>query len=198
MSDRRLRDLERRWNETGSAEARKAYDRELKRVGAPPLPRLVIRHYVASYSHGHCGPDGLFDINYTGGGCPIQQDRIHAACSVELWPRNLLAESRGWQQTMKKDIHYTEDPEEVTCKTCLRSINKPVKRVYKRTHYSPGARLAIEDDVNERTVVPLCGRDDSKRFEETFSYNMGTVNCPACRRIMNKGKRRPRRPLAKK
>jgi len=179
--------LERAWNESGAVADRRRYEIELKRAG---LPRLVIRHYVAVEHHGNCGPDGEFDIELpTSGGWPIRPDTINAACSVELWPRNLIAAARGWEQTLKK-VYYTEDPALVTCKTCIGSINKPAKRVYKRVHYMPGSKVAPSN------YAGVCGRDDSDRFEESYSYNMGNVTCPACRRTMKKGRRKPRRPRA--
>ena len=193
MSDRRLRELERRWTESGSQEDRKAYDQARKRVGLSKLPREVIRHYIANELHGNCGPDGLFDIESDDlTAVAMVSKRIHAACSVELWPRNLVAAQRGSDQTMKKNVYYTEDPEDVTCKTCVKSINKPDKRVYKRTHYAPGSKML---PVNgEEVPEPRCGRNDSNRFEESFSYDMRHVTCPACKRIMTFGRRRARRP----
>jgi len=189
MSDRRLRELERAWNESGSTQDQRRYELELKRAG---LPRLVIRHYVTVEEHGHCGPDGEFDIEFKfDGGWPIRPNTINAACSVELWPRNAQAAARGWAQTLKK-VYYTEDPALVTCKTCIGSINKPAVRLYKREHYAPGSGLA------PGSAVAVCGRDDSHRFEETFSHSMRGVTCPACKRIMKKGRRSPRRPAAVK
>lgn len=184
MADTRLRRLERAWQETGCREARKAYEMERKRLR---LGRLVIRHYVAEHHHGHCGPDGLFDIEFDSVRPWTNTDKVFAACSVELWPRNLVAEARGWEQTMKKKIHYTEDPDEVTCKTCLRSINKApddAKRV--RRHYAPGSR--------DGAKPPVCGRDDSEKFDERFEWTMQGVNCPACKRVMKMGRRAPRSP----
>jgi len=193
MSDRRLRELERRYAESNSKEDRKAYAVARKRSGLPKLPRLVIRHYVAVESHGHCDVQGEFDIrcDFTGG-WPIRADTINAACSVELWPRNRLSAARGWAQTLK-EVFYTEDVEEVTCKTCVKSINNPKKRIYKRAHYVPGSKQASrKSGVNEVVAIPVCGRDDSKRFEQSYFYTMTNVTCPACRRIMYGGRRRPR------
>ena len=201
MSDRQLRELERRWNESGSSEDRKALDRARVRSGLSKLPRLVIRHYIAHQHHGNCGPDGLIDLVFnspSGNSWPVQTHRVHAACSVELWPRNLVAAHRGWDQSMKKNIYYTEDPDDVTCKTCIKSINKPDKRVYKRSHYAPGSKQPTRgSEVNEVVARPVCGRDDGARFEESFSYDMRTVNCPACKRVMARGRRRARAPRSR-
>ena len=87
MSDRRLRELERRWKESGSPEDRKPYAKALKQAGQPKLPRLVIRHYIKPEDHGVCGPDGKIDRSlsadqhgYSYGGYP---GRIEATCSVD-------------------------------------------------------------------------------------------------------------------
>lgn len=186
MSDRQLRELERAWNESGLAEDCRRYDLARRRAG---LPRLVIRHYVAVEEHGHCGPDGEFDIKCNFAGWPLPSS-INAACGVELWPRNRIAAARSWAQTLK-EVYYAEDPTQVTCKTCIGSINKPVQRIYKRVHYAPGSRVT---DELAGQAEPVCGRDDSVRFKETYSFNMRDVTCPACRRIMRKGHRQSRRP----
>jgi hypothetical protein len=188
MSDRRLRELERAWHETGSVEARADYNAALARAGQPKLPRLVIRHYIAPIHHGCVGPSGKIETDYDLYSTSL---RIHATCSVELWPRGL----RGPEWAGCKELHYTEDPREVTCKTCLRSVNKPDVKVRRRAHYAPGARYRLEE-TNERVVVPVCGRDDSDKFEESFIWDLssGPLTCPACKRIMQKGQRRSRRP----
>lgn len=196
MSDLRLRELERRWLETGSKEDRKAYAAARRRAGLPPPPRTCIRHYVRTEDHGDVGPDGKFDLVYEAksGRYPWDHDgekKVYAACSVELWPRNLRAIARGWDPTMKKEVFYTEDPDEVTCKTCLKIINKPQDRELRRTHYAPGSRGLPKGGQGVR---PVCGRNDSDKFTETFAWRMADVNCPACKKVMAKGKRRSRSP----
>jgi ribosomal protein S27E len=96
---------------------------------------------------------------------------------------------------MRKVVHCTKDPTEVTCKTCLKSLNKPDKRVRYRTHYAPGTKSArARGDVEPN---PVCGRDDSDKFVQTFSHTMREVNCPICRRIMQRGRRKARKPRVK-
>jgi hypothetical protein len=168
-------------------EDRNAYERERIRAGIGKLPRLCIRHYIRPESHGCLDKDGKFDVdvaNSTAGthAFGYRSRGIYASCGSELWPRN------DYYGTRKKTIHFTEDKDAVTCKTCLASINKPDKRVYRRCHYAPGSKT--------KEPVPVCGRNDSGKFEESFSYTMRDVNCPACRRIMEQGRRRPRRPRA--
>lgn len=189
MSDRRLRELERRWAESGTKEDRKTYDKVRQRMGLPKLPREVIRHYVQTSQHGHCGDDGKFDIEYdaTKGGWPIKASKIHSVCAVELWPRDIYWRSRGFDSTMRKEIFYTEDPDEVTCKTCIRSINKPDKRTYRRIHYAPGTATGAARPA-------VCGTEGDPKFDESQSHTMNAVTCPACRRIMYRGRRRSRTP----
>ena len=188
MSDVRLREFERCWIEAGTPEAREAYNRELVRMGLPKLPREVVRHYVKDELHGNLGPDGKFDINVA-----HARQRTHvitSRCNVELWPRE--AGWPGYRSTMRKNIYYTEDEDEVTCKSCIRSLAKPDKRIYRREHYAPGSMSLLAN--GKEVLDPVCGRNDSARFEETFSYNMRSVTCPACKRIMTRGRRRARRP----
>lgn len=188
MSDERLRALERRWMESGSSEDRKAYARERKRSGLPKLPREVIRHFVRDTQHGVCNSIGKISLPKD------RQNLVLASCSVELWPR-LGADGYGYSRTMKKEVFYTEDAEEVTCKRCIKSINKLPNGVRRRVHYAPGCKnIVISDDVGERAIVPVCKRDDRDRFKESFSHTMSAVNCPACKRIMAQGRRSPRSP----
>jgi hypothetical protein len=190
MSDRQLRELERRWMETGSPEDRKVYAKARKRAGLENLPREVIRHFVRDVQHGVCNSVGKISLPKD------RQNLVLASCSVELWPR-LGAEGHGYHRTMKKTVFYTEDPEEVTCKRCLKVYNKLPEGVRRRMHYAPGSKCAPRDELRERVVVPVCGRNDSDRFMESFSHSMREVNCPACRRIMERGRRRPRQPRSK-
>jgi len=200
MSDRRLRELERQWHETGSLELRRSYDMARVRAGLPKLPREVIRHYVAEASHGCCDANGKIDRELPGrlasgrwGRFP-PDDRVSASCGAELWPRNLLAEHQGLpkeQHTYRKEIFYTEDLDEVTCKSCLRSANKLPDGVKRRTHYAPGSRYG------KNQAAPVCSRDDSGKFDESYVWdlrNSPSITCPACKRIMERGRRAPRRP----
>lgn len=63
MSDERLRQLERRWRETGAAGDEAAYLRERVRVGELPRERLELAaycgHEAASGATGVCGPRDL-------------------------------------------------------------------------------------------------------------------------------------------
>jgi hypothetical protein len=188
MSDQRLRQLERRWMETGAKEDRRAYARARKQAGLPPLPRECIRHYINPDHHGHLKEDGTFDLSERQ--ARAGRNRIHSVCAVELWPRELYHRSL-WGPTMRKTVFYTEDPDEVTCKTCLKSINKSDERVRHRTHYAPGSKGGRERGVKP---TPVCGRNDSDKFTETFSWTMRDVNCPTCHRIMAQGRRRTRVP----
>jgi len=195
MSDRRLRELERRWNESDSPEDRKNYDMARKRMGLTRLPRDVVRHYVEVAKHGICGPDGLIAsrldnwTSYRPG-----RDKVSSACSVELWPRDLYSRLRGWKTTLRKEVFYTEDTEEVTCKKCLQFIDKPAYK-NRRKHYAPGSKIGvIRDDAGQLVVTPVCGRDDSEKFEETYCHTMAGVNCPSCKRIMCRGRIASRRP----
>ena len=174
MADERLRSLERA-AAAGDPDAAQALERHSKRAGI----RLVVRHYIQEEHHGAVGSSGKIELNASGPGWPIRADRIYSKCGVELWPR-----TGGFY---RKKCHYTEHPEEVTCKTCLRSMSKPEKRVRYRTHYAPGSR-------GRRSNNPVCGRDDSDKFEQTISWSMRGVNCPTCKLIMQKGRRRSRRP----
>lgn len=187
MSDSRLRALERRWHATGTLEDRKAYDAARVRAGLPKLPRLKIVHYVDDEFHGHIGPDGDFAL--TESQARRRSIIVRSRCSVELWPRERWCP--GYYKTMKKNVYYTENPEEVTCKTCLKSLNKPDERVRYRSHYAPGCWKGRERKI---TPVPVCGRDDSDKFTQTFTYRMPEVNCPACKRIMKMGRRASRKP----
>lgn len=185
MSDRRLRDLERRWQETGTKQDRKAYNRERVRAGLPPLPREVIRHYVDKNDHGLLGSDGRVDLPKR----EVNTRRVLSTCGNELWPRNLR---HTHYPTFRKEIHYTEDADEVTCKLCLRTMAKEARGGKSvRTHYAPGSRYGRERGI---TPIPVCGRNDSDKFMETFSWTMREVNCPACKRHMQPGQRRSRRP----
>lgn len=186
MTDDRLRRLERAWLETGDIEDRKALDRERARVGLPSLPRLSIVHYIDDPWHGRLDGDGKL----ISGAGRERWPTIKARCSVELWPRDLLKAFA----TMRKVVHYTEDPAEVTCKTCSKSLNKPDKpdrQIFYRTHYAPGSKDGRDRGI---TPVPVCGRDDSDKFTQTFTWRMLEMNCPACKRIMERGRRASRRP----
>lgn len=187
MSDDRLRLLERRWLSSGALEDRKAYEAARIRAGLEALPRLNIVHYVDDKFHGY----------FKGGKVDLGEDTarrrqvvILSRCSVELWPRGA-----GWYGIKMKPVHHTEIIDEVTCKRCLASLNKPDERVRYRSHYAPGSW----DGRNRKiTPAPVCGRDDSERFTQTFTYRMTEVNCPACRRIMTMGRRASRKPLLPK
>lgn len=195
MSDRRLRQLEREWLESGTKVARKRYDLARARAGLPRLPREVIRHYVDEKFHGHVGSDGELDIDLR----LVDQLHVFSACGNELWPRNLRPLNQRFGDTFRKVIYYTEDSTDVTCKLCLRSMAK-VDRGGKsvRTHYAPGSKCPPKGDLaRERVVRPICGRHDSDKFVETFSWTMREVNCPACKRVMRPGNRRPRKPTAR-
>lgn len=192
MSDQRMRGLERRYQASGDPADRSAWESEHIRAGLGKLPRLVIRHYIDEEHHGRCNSSGAIDIKVDrkSGGWPYHTNKIRAKCSVELWPRDLVYDR--YPPKMKK-VFYTEDPHDVTCKRCLASINKPGVRVRRRVHYAPSQRAAIER--GER-VVPVCGRDDSDRFEESFIWDLssGPLTCPACRRTMQRGRRAARHP----
>lgn len=179
MSDRRLRELERRWHESGSTQDRRAYEAARRRAG---LPRLVVRHYIHPDAHGVVGEGGKIDARLVATGTHTSYTRlVYSLCGVELFPR-----AHG---TFRKNCYYTESTNEVTCKTCLRSLNKPEKRVRYRTHYAPGC-------MGDSAPVPVCRRDDSEKFKQNYSHTMVDVNCPVCHRIMRKGARLPRRPSA--
>ena len=125
MSDRRLRELERRWKESGAKADRKAYAVARKRMGLPKLPREVIRHYIAHDKHGCLNAEGKIEFDRSRVG---RFHQVHALCSVQLWPRD-GASGYGYARTMRKNIYYTEDQDEVTCKSCIKSLNMPDKRV---------------------------------------------------------------------
>jgi len=187
MSDRRLRELERRYQASGDQADRNAWEAEHIRAGLGKLPRLVIRHYIDEEHHGCCNSAGAIDIKVDrkSGGWPYHTSKIRAKCSVELWPRDLVYDR--YSPRMKK-VFYTEDPHDVTCKRCLASINKLDVRVRRRVHYAPGSKGAAHQ-------LPVCGRDDSVMFAEEFTWNLRkTISCPACRRIMQKGRRQTRPP----
>lgn len=184
MSDRRLRELERLWRETGDLEDRKRFEREHIRAGLGKLPRLKIVHYIDDEFHGHLGSDGEFKISKAK--ARRRSIVITSRCAVELFPRGA---GYGWKM---KPVYFTERPVEVTCKTCIKSLNKPDVRIRYRTHYAPGSRNGRERGV---IPVPVCGRDDSEKFTQTFTYRMPEVNCPTCRRIMRKGHRSSRKPV---
>ncbi len=185
MSDRRLRELERRLLETGSEEDRKAYIIARKRAGLPDLPREVVRHYIDDGYHGHLGADGKFIVADIGRQGLVRPMRVTSRCSVELWPRET---DDGWCRRWKK-VFCTEDPTEVTCKTCLKSLNKPDQRIRRRVHYAPCSKVSA--------TPPVCGRNDSDSFQESFSWTMRDVTCPVCKRIMAGGRRSPRSPRVK-
>ena len=185
MGDERLRELERRWQESGTKEDRKAYERERIRAGLGRLPRERIVHYVTEDRHGLVGPGGTILLSKKDVG---KEDRVLSQCGNELWPRNLRHE---YYPSFRKNIYYTEDPDDVTCKSCRRSMDKPAERVRYRTHYAPGSKDGRKRGI---TPVPVCGRNDSDRFTETHSWRMAEVNCPACRRIMKMGRRASRKP----
>jgi len=186
MSDRRLRELERRWMETGDHNDRRAYNQARVRSGLPKLPREVIRHYIDEDQHGHLegGKFSLSDV--------VARRRstvILSTCKTELWPREIG--QIGLRSTFRKNIYFTEDRDEVTCKRCLATLNKPAERAYYRTHYAPGSK-------DRSTSEWVCGGVDGPRFVSTVSYTMRTVNCPRCKRVMERGRRQTRRPRTEK
>lgn len=183
MSDDRLRRLERRWHATGALEDRRAYNAARIRAGLPKLPRTKIVHYINEEQHGYL-KDGKVDLGEDT--ARRRQVVITSRCSVELWPRGL-----GYYGIRMKEVFFTEDVHEVTCKRCLKSLNKPDKRVRYRAHYAPGSRNGRERGI---TPVSVCGRDDSDRFIQTFTWLMREMSCPACKRIMARGHRRSRKP----
>ncbi|MGE3483322.1 MAG: hypothetical protein AB7L09_01150 [Nitrospira sp.] len=185
MSDARLREFERRWNETGDPDARRAYERERARLGLEKLPRARIVHYIDDHWHGNLGSNGEFLFSEED--ARLRSVRIAARCSVHLWPRDLYPPHGS---AMRKRVYCTEIEEDVTCKSCLKSLNKPDQRVRHRTHYAPGSK-----DGRKRGIIPrpVCARNDSAKFTETFSWRLIEVNCPTCMRIMQRGRRRPRR-----
>jgi len=190
MSDRDLREKERAWLETGNAEDRAQFNAARVRMGLPKLPRLVIRHYIAVEHHGCCNDTGEIGIQLNEkGGWPYHSDRIKSTCSVELWPRD--AHPTVFYAPKMKAVFYTEDASEVTCKRCLASLNKPDVKVRRRVHYAPSQRLVIER--GERPT-PVCGRDDSEKFEEQFIWDLSSapMTCPSCRRMMQRGQRAAR------
>lgn len=174
MSDGRLRELERRWLETGSPQDRRAYEQARRRAG---LPRLVVRHYIDPVHHGLLNENGEFSLSKNDGWHHMGGGGIRSLCNVHIWPRDY--------HTLRKSCFYTEDESEVTCKTCLRVLSKPRFR----THYAPGSKAT-------GAGIPVCGRNDSDKFSVKLSHQMRGVTCPACKLIMQRGRRAARRTFS--
>lgn len=173
MADERLRDLERRARHGDQAAAT-----ELRRARQRAGTYLPAVHFAPEDCHEFVNSEGKFDKKLM---IPKAPWYILAPCKAELWPRN--------SPTFRKVCRYTTDPVDVTCKTCLRSLNAPKVRKVLRRHYAPGS-------AGGRPAQPVCKKSNPHKYREEFLHTMKDVNCPICCRIMQKGKRRSRAPGA--
>lgn len=153
----------------------------LRRARVRAAIKTDVIHFVPSDYHECLDESGKFTFpgknpRYSGG--PFSY-RIMSPCGVTLFPRG--------EPTQRKICHFTRSVTEVTCKTCLRSLNAVLPRKTNRRHYAPGS-------FGGRTSSPVCGKSDPVRYRETFSPSMIGVNCPVCMRTMQKGRRRARTP----
>lgn len=136
-------------------------------------------HFVPVDYHDYLNSEGKFDIDKKSRDGHGRLYYVMSPCGVMLWPRG--------QPTQRKVCRFTADPIEVTCKTCVRSLNAPKERKDFRHHYAPGS-------FGGRPASPVCQKSDPNKYRETFQHSMKKVSCPICIRVMQKGRRRSRPP----
>lgn len=175
MADEELRRIE-RLARSGDPDAIERLRRHRERTGTW-LPAV---HYVPDDYHVYLDADGKFTIDrYRDYDARGRIYEILSTCKVRLWPRG--------ERTQRKICRFTRNILDVTCKTCLRSLNAPKVRRTLRRHYAPGS-------YGGRITAPVCGKNDSAKYREVLHHTMRGVTCATCIRIMQRGRRLPRTP----
>ena len=149
MSDRDWRELERRFN-AGEHELLPRLNAALQRAGMP-IRRINVVHYVRVEDQHRLLPDGAFDHDAR------WAHSAFAQCGgTMLHPR-----PRGYRQ-----VHWTSEIYEVTCKSCLRSLNSP--------NYKPGKPLLHllirHADGREHHLCRGRGGASTENIEEVGCY----------------------------